>query len=196
MRHLLFLAAFYSSISHGQVNLFETMDGVNGQMNLSSSKQENSSNVIFTLGAQVGQENFFGLKGSILFPYYFSKESSRYKFSRKWNSNNGKFDKPCIYSGLDLSAMGLFAVWFSAGINAGISLKYITLDNNIAFFGIAGPENQFGNHTTYNPKIGVLIGPVWIKAGPSFLINPSQAEVNPIHWKGQALNVEFTIVLR
>lgn len=196
MRYFLLLIGLNAVFSFGQLNSFEAYEDIDEHIQLSLSNQSSTSYVVFTLGAQVGQENFFGLKGSILFPYYFSKESSKNKYSRKWSSKSGKFEKPCLYAGLDLSAMGLFAVWFSAGINAGISLKYFTLDNNIAFFGIAGPENQFGNHTTYNPKIGVLIGPVWIKAGPSFLINPSQAEVNPIHWKGQALNVEFTIVLR
>jgi hypothetical protein len=196
MRYLVLVLALNALYSNGQLNSFESLDVDFGQIETNRSAENKTSNVVFAIGAQVGQENFFGVKGSILFPYYFSKESSKNKYSRKWSSNKGKFDKPCLYTGLDLSAMGLFAVWFSAGINAGISLKHITLDNNIAFFGLAGPDNQFGNHLTYNPKFGILIGPVWIKAGPSFLLNPSQAEVNPIRLKNQAFNVEFTIILR
>jgi len=57
-------------------------------------------------------------------------------------------------------------------ISLGRTQVYITIDNSITIWAIVGYSPGSGNwKSIYNPKLGIYLGPVWVKAGPSFTVS-------------------------
>jgi len=112
-------------------------------------------------GIVAGQESIFGVKGYFIKPYSFTKSAKKSAFG---------FYKVGAYTGLEYGGFMFFAIWGEIGVNTGVSLGPFTLDNSInsLFVLVEGPTRY---QTTYNPKLGIHLGPVWLKAGPSFLIS-------------------------
>ena len=79
-----------------------------------------------TIGLAVGPEHFGAVKGSILGRIGYSKDL-------RFRRINRDFTLFGVYGGAEFSMFGLFAVWGSAGANAGISAGPITLTALLAW---------------------------------------------------------------
>ena len=143
-------------------------------------------NVFHALGIGVGQEYFFGVKGSLVKPFPFGRTLKKPKFG---------FYPKCFYVSIGASAFGLFAVWGGVGLNAGVSLGIFTLDNSVVAWGIVGPDSQTFGSTTYNPKIGLHLGPIWFKAGPSFRLSKELTDPNLLRPGRYNLNFELSYII-
>lgn len=133
-------------------------------ISLKNYNQHNGSfkNDIFgAAGIAIGQEHFAAVKGSIIKPINFGY---RPRYYPKYG-----FYKHGAYASLEGSMFGMFAIWAGLGVNIGYNLGPLTLDNSVTAWGIAGENASFGI-VTYNPKVGIRVGPVWLKSGPSFLL--------------------------
>ena len=115
------------------------------------------------IGLSFGQETLIGLPklGGIC----------RLNFKRAQSIENRPFKGSSFYVGADLSMFVLFAGAFSSGIQAGFKFGPITIDNSFSRLSLMSPESDIvARQTTYNPKIGLVIGPAWLKFGPSYII--------------------------
>lgn len=99
-----------------------------------------------------------------------------------------------MYFGLEGSFFALFGVWRGIGANAGFNFQRITIDNSLTWFRVSGSD---GGNTiiTNNPKLGLKLGKVWIKAGPSFQINSNDALENWMKIGQLNYNLEVTFLL-
>lgn len=147
-----------------------------------------------TLGLGVGNEYFFGLKFSAVLPFSFQKSNGRGLF----NSKKRKFYPLGGYVSLDANAFGFFAVWGGVGVNAGLSLGFITIDNSLIFLGgnAGGGAGYGSSRVSYNPKIGLNLGNrVWLKAGPSFSLKSTVPSENWIKIGDFNYNFELSFFL-
>lgn len=124
-----------------------------------------------TLGFGVGQEYFFGLKGSLIKPFSFVKNRGKSRILTNNVNKHSGFYPLGGYVSIDPNMFVFFAGWVGVGLNVGVSLPFVTVDNSIVVWAISGPSGEEGyGRVTYNPKIGVYVGPVWFKVGPSFIL--------------------------
>lgn len=114
-------------------------------------------------GIGVGQENLVGLPKLSGF--------ASFKLGRQSNSKFGNFQKSAFYIGSEASIVVLFAGAASISGTAGFKTGRFTTDCSLSRLWLANSDGDVvARQTTLNPKIGVMIGPVWIKTGPSFLL--------------------------
>lgn len=140
--------------------------------------------VIFSVGVSAGQETFIGLPK--LSAYKALSLSSKNHKSSKYG-----FPAYSIYAGADVSTFVLFAGVFTASANTGFAIGPLTLDNSLAFTLVTSPESENSNYSTYNPKLGVMVGPVWLKAGPSFALSGNTDWGNWMKKNRTCYNVEL-----
>ena len=114
------------------------------------------------VGIAAGQETIAALpKVGLYRKFDYGRARSRFARGNKY-----------FYAGGEVSTFVFFAGTFTGGLNAGVRYRFITLDNSISGTAISSPESEIvGKYCTYNPKFGIWLGPVWIKAGPSFLVS-------------------------
>lgn len=118
---------------------------------------------IGSVGIGIGQENFVSL------PKLGAYASYNLPNNKDTTSHN--LQKCNIYLGAEVSMFVFFAGAFSISGTAGLQTGPITLDCAITRLWLSDAEGDIaGRQTTLNPKIGGMIGPIWIKAGPSFLL--------------------------
>ena len=159
-----------------------------------------SNDMFSTLGIGAGYEYvLFALKGSLIKPYRFK---SRYKYvtiSQRFKSRHAKYGFYPFgsYVGLDFNAMGLAAAWLSIGTTIGLSFPFFTLDNSLTFSGWTGPDGgyQNGGHISWNPKLGLRIGPVWLKSGPSLILGTTTIDENWLKFNQYNLNFELSFYI-
>ncbi len=147
------------------------------------------SRFVFSIGASTGQETFIGLpKGGIY--YEFLSQLNR-TASRQYGFNSKAF-----YGGVEGSIFVIFAGVFSLSPNLGIKYGPLTVDNTVSITLVTSPENNSTTYTSYNPKLGAEIGPVRLKAGPSFRISGENEFGKFMHIGSTAFNVELTYLIR
>ncbi len=113
-------------------------------------------------GISVGQESFIGLpKLYGLGEFRIAGKQPDYGFANL-----------SLYGGGELSLFGFHALALGISANTGVAVGPFTIDNSITYTIRRGPSGEKpGNYTTYNPKLGLNIGPIWLKAGPSILLD-------------------------
>jgi hypothetical protein len=140
--------------------------------------------VLFAVGLSAGQETFIGLP-----------KLSAYKAFPLLSKNNKSpkygFHRYSIYAGADVSTFVFFAGVFTASGNVGFVAGPVTLDNSLAFTVVSSPESENSNYSTCNPKLGLIIGPIWLKAGPSFAVHGNPDWGNWMKKNGTCYNVEL-----
>lgn len=98
------------------------------------------------------------------------------------------------YGGGEVSFFYFFLGELSVSANAGIAFGSFTIDNNITsamIFGFAHEGSFARYYHTCNPKIGIIIGPMWLKAGPSFLLSGEPAFPEMMKINGRSFNFEL-----
>lgn len=122
---------------------------------------------IGSAGITAGQEYFISFpKLSCLREFPLTRNRPKYGFS------NFSF-----YAGVEGSMFVMYAGVFGISANVGVAIGPFTVDNSITRTAIVGPSGERpGNYTTYNPKLGLNIGPIWLKAGPSILMDGNGIE--------------------
>lgn len=142
-------------------------------------------NLIFVAGVSAGQETFIGApKLGAYKEFAISKgRSGTPKFG---------FSKASVYVGAETSLFVFFAGVISISANAGFNLAFVTIDNSITRTLVSSPDNVKYSYTTYNPKLGIHIGPIWLKSGPSFALKQSEQmdgwlKLNGIHYNFELL---------
>jgi hypothetical protein len=141
-------------------------------------------------GLSLGQETFISTpRGGILGEIVLVRKNRR---GRLWN-----FHPVSVYGGAEGSLFGVFAFGGSAAVVSGLKLSIFTLDINAAVSGFAVNEAKIG-YSTYNPKVGLIIGPVWLKCGPSYRFNSNKEPVFDgfMSTNNQAYNIEMLICLK
>ncbi len=140
--------------------------------------------LIFAVGLSVGQETFIGLPKLSAYKEFplSSKKNQKAKYGFRTYS---------IYAGVEASLFVVFAGVFTASANVGFAAGPVTLDNSLAFTRVSDPEGDNSNYSTYNPKLGLMIRPVWLKAGPSFVINGNPDWGKWMKVNGRCYNVEL-----
>ena len=68
------------------------------------------------------------------------------------------------------------------------------LDIVVSVWGIGGPDGQTFGQTLYNPKIGLYVGRVWLRAGPSFLLSEERWSDNQLKWGNYNMNISLSVV--
>lgn len=118
---------------------------------------------IGSVGIEIGQENFVSLPK-------FSAYAS-YNLLNNKDSTSDNLEKGCVYFGVEGSMFVFFAGAFSVSGTTGFQAGRLTLDCALTRLWLSDADGySVGRQTTLNPKIGVMFGPVWIKAGPSLLL--------------------------
>lgn len=118
---------------------------------------------IGSVGIEIGQENFVSLPK-------FSAYAS-YNLLNNKDSASDNLEKGCVYFGVEGSMFVFFAGAFSVSGTTGFQAGRLTLDCALTRLWLSDADGySVGRQTTLNPKIGVMFGPVWIKAGPSLLL--------------------------
>lgn len=140
-----------------------------------------------TVGLAVGQETLMGVK----FGHYIPLADIRRPVRRP----NFGLGGTRIYAGVEGSMFGLFALWGSASLNAGINTGPLTVDCSVTELAVFGPDGQSFYETTYNPKVGVQAGPVWVKAGPSYVFDGESYIEDWMQWNTTSMNVELLFVI-
>jgi hypothetical protein len=151
-------------------------------------------NMLFTVGISAGRETFIGLPKLGAYKE-FSLLSQRPLHGRKQFSGFGNCS---FYAGAEASIFVIFAGVFSVSADAGFAFGPLTIDNSLTRSVIVSPdggENSY--YTTCNPKLGLNIGPVWLKAGPSYAVGKSDAAMGNWLKKGNNhYNVELLYIVR
>lgn len=115
-----------------------------------------------TLGVAMGGENLLSvpkLSGYGSLPFGKRRKSHR------------NFSRNAFYFGSEVSLLVFFGGAFSIAAVTGIKAGPITLDCNINRMILSNPNGDIvGRQSTINPKFGCMLGPVWLKVGPSFLL--------------------------
>ncbi|MBK7129902.1 MAG: hypothetical protein IPM74_04640 [Crocinitomicaceae bacterium] len=145
---------------------------INGlaEENIFNSRIKQSIKPHLYMGLALGRETFISMflpKIGVMGTVSFGKQ--------KKNSSFGvDFPKYGMYGAADLTIFGLFQVALSMTTWVGFKIGPLTIDNSIAF--VRGfPDGKKVNDDFYlrtiNPKIGLKIGIVWLKFGPSYTIS-------------------------
>ena len=144
------------------------------------------ANALATFGLAMGPECLFAPKFGI---------QGRYGYSYDMRKSRRDLSLFGVHGGAEFSFFGLFAIWGSAGVNAGVSVGPFTLDGSLTFWGIAGENNHFGS-TTFNPKVGLqVLDYVWIKAGYSHFLRGDILFPNCMKYGDRAINIEVLAVI-
>lgn len=115
-------------------------------------------------GVSAGQETFIGAKLGVYREFSLVRD-------RRDDRNFRKFS---LYAGPEASLFVFFAGVFSFSATGGVALGPFTLDNAVTYTTFVSPNGHAGqDYGSLNPKIGLQLGPVWLKAGPSYLISGS-----------------------
>lgn len=116
-----------------------------------------------TMGLGVGQENLVSLPKLSGF--------ASFKLGNRSISNHGNFQKNSFYLGAEASIVVFFAGAVSISGTTGLKTGPLSFDCSLTRLWLANPDGDVvARQTTLNPKIGIMMGPVWLKAGPSFLL--------------------------
>ncbi|MFY0644892.1 MAG: hypothetical protein JXR19_10535 [Bacteroidia bacterium] len=137
-------------------------------------------------GFGIGQEYWYGV--NLSFIQQFPLTTQTY-FKRHYG-----FRPVALYTGLDINFFGHFAFWAGAGINVGIALGPLTIDNSLSTWGIIGPDRKSFSQKLYNPKIGIHIGRVWLKAGPSFLLSDERWSEDQLKLGKYNMNISVSVL--
>jgi hypothetical protein len=120
--------------------------------------------MLLGVGVSAGQENFMGL------PKLAAYKDFSLTPDKRGRTKYG-FRTCSAYAGADAALFVFFAGAFSASATCGFAVGPFTIDNSFATTTTLNADgDRVYSYRTYNPKIGVNIGPVWLKAGPSYVI--------------------------
>ncbi|MSQ79850.1 MAG: hypothetical protein EXR21_09300 [Flavobacteriaceae bacterium] len=123
---------------------------------------------VFYVGVAVGKETFV----SILMPKFGVlgyKDIGRIGYIK-----SGDMSKYAFYGAADITLFGLFQPVLTITGYVGFKIGSITIDNSLAFLNVF-PDGKWlkdKHQFTYNPKIGLKVGSIWVKVGPSFMLEP------------------------
>ncbi len=154
----------------------------------SHSRSLYGSQIMFhgAVGVSAGQENFIGapkLGGYMDFSLH-EKKSPKFGFHTF-----------SAYAGAEVSLFVFFAGTFSASAMCGVKAGPVTLDNSVS---AATAVDSDGETTyswrTWNPKLGLMIGPVWLKAGPSYVIGGKVEMGNWMKVHGTHFNADLLYI--
>ncbi len=176
----------YSSLRTNTLKPAESVQSIDVFVPANQARRTVWDNMFGTGGIGIGQEYWYGVQGSVVMQFRLSKKDY---FKRYYG-----FYPVAAYTSIDLNCMGLFAVWGGVGINGGIALGHFTLDNSLSRWGILGPDGQDFGQTLYNPKIGVHIGRVWIKAGPSILLSEERWKEDQLKLGEMNMNISISYI--
>ncbi len=102
------------------------------------------------------------------------------------------FSGSSIYVGLETSMLVYFGGAFGVGANAGIKIGPITLDGSLSKLSLSSPSSEIvARQQTFNPKIGLVLGDAWLKAGPSYLLNGTDILSSFLGGKEFRFNIEI-----
>lgn len=125
------------------------------------------------VGVGLGQEHLLSLpKVSAIYSLGF-KQNRRFKFRSSRLPFSGIHDLPenGLLFGTEVSMFVLFAGTFSTSALIGIKSGPVTAETSITRQFLASPDGDIvARQSTLNPKLGVKMGPIWLKTGPSFLL--------------------------
>jgi len=82
--------------------------------------------------------------------------------------NKASLGRFSFYTGVEASIFVFFAGTFGISGNAGLKIGPFTIDNSFTHTIVAGPSGESHNYSSLNPKVGLKLGPIWIKAGPCY----------------------------
>jgi len=130
------------------------------------------------IGLAAGKETFisgFFPKLGILQSINIGKREFNpvYEYNSEKNNNYFKYkDMPkySFYGGADITFFGFFSAVLTFSGYTGFKIGIFTIDNSIAYL-TTFPKYQL----TYNSKIGIKLGPIWVKSGPSFILKNTYA---------------------
>jgi hypothetical protein len=116
-----------------------------------------------TIGASIGQETFIGAPKLGIYREFVWKHGS---FGKGYKHS-------ALYAGAEVSALAWIGTGvYTIGINAGVRHQSLTLDNSLSHTMVTDADlRTFASYNTWNPKVGYQLGPVWLKAGPSFWLS-------------------------
>lgn len=155
--------------------------------------RKNNVQFVGSLGIGLGQENLLSLpKLSGLISFEMNRKNNRNRF---WN-----FQKNAFFAGTEVSIVILFGMAVSIAGTVGLKTGPITIDCSITRLILTNPDGVVvSRQTTVNPKLGIILGPVWIKTGPSLLsTNPNifgNTFGNFMHIKAVPFNLEVNYSL-
>mgnify|MGYP000270931559 CR=1 FL=1 len=146
------------------------------------------SDLIVSVGGSAGHEAFIGApKMGFYKPWAIKGKGQR-------PSRNG-FYPVSFYAGSETSLFVLFAGTFSISATTGFNAEWFTLDGSVSRTSVASPDGDVvSRFTTFNPKLGLAIRKVWIKAGPCYFINGEPWE-NWVNINGIPFNFEVRYVI-
>jgi hypothetical protein len=153
------------------------------------------NNMLFAVGISAGQETFIGFPKLGAYKEFSLTPKAQPLHGRKQFSGFGKCS---FYVGAEASMLVFFAGAFTISADAGFALGPVTIDNSLTRTVFASPVGDRNSYsTTYNPKLGLNIGPVWLKAGPSFKLGKSDSPMgNWLTIGNNPYNVELLYIVR
>ncbi len=142
---------------------------------------------VLCVGVSAGQETFIGLPKIALYKHI--------PLTQKWNKNKFGYKPLSIYFGPEASIFGFYALILSVSGSAGISLGPVTIDNSLTYSAMFEPSGERYDYPSYNPKVGLRIGPVWLKAGRFVEFNPIRKGVDEwLKYEGIKYNFELLYI--
>ncbi len=149
-----------------------------------------SNDFMISTGVSVGQETFIGFpKVSAYKQFPFTKRYSNYL--------QPGFGNGAVYVGVDASVFVVFVGVLSVGPTVGYGYKCFSVDNSVTYTAYESGDGELvEEYWTCNPKLGINIGPVWLKAGPSFQLTPTHSGMNMLPIGNTSMNVELLYLVR
>ncbi len=144
---------------------------------------------MISVGVSAGRETFIGL------PKFGVYKQFPMRYTKCKGPQLG-FRSPAIYAGVDGSLFVFFAGAFSVGPTLGYGHGPFSVDNSLTITLITSPEGANEKNWSYNPKVGVNIGPIWIKAGPSFQLYTETSWGNWVQIGNVSMNFELLYLVR
>lgn len=152
-------------------------------------KSQLNNGWMISVGASVGRETFIGL------PKFGFYKQFPVHYARCKGPQLG-FRAPAFYAGIDGSLFVFFAGAFSVGPTLGYGHGPFSIDNSLSFTLITSPESANEKNWSYNPKVGLNIGPVWIKAGPCFPLHTETSWGDWVQIGNVSMNFELLYLVR
>lgn len=152
-------------------------------------KSQLNSGWMISVGISAGRETFIGL------PKFGAYRQFPIPYTRCKGPKLG-FRQPVVYAGIDGSLFVFFAGAYSVGPTLGYGHGPFSIDNSLTITWITAPESQTEKNWSYNPKVGVNVGPVWIKAGPSFPLYTETSWADWVQIGNVSMNFELLYLVR
>ncbi len=129
--------------------------------------------------------------GSMLLAFgHENSAAGRFSAFREFPLSRGSqprygFRKCAFYAGPEVGICLLYPGLFSTSATTGFALGPVTIDNSLTYTAFVFPkQGTIKDFGSWNPKLGIQLGPCWMKAGPCFpirsttLLQDSEKELN------------------